>query len=239
LTRTAVLCAISFPAAGCSGPLSTLDPAGPVAASVATLWWVMFVGAVVLFAMVAGLLALAFLRPGTGRGLPDSLWLIGGGLVLPAVVLTPLTIYALFGGERLVQARADAALQIDVIARQWEWQFIYPGADGMPRRSVNVLHIPAGKRVRLNVTSTDVIHSFWVPRLAGKIDAVPGHTNVLQLSADAPGRYRGLCAEFCGAAHTEMLMAVEAHDSIEQYNQAVAALPEVEQPIRTGAEARP
>jgi cytochrome c oxidase subunit 2 len=174
------------------------------------------------------LLAVAFLRPGIGRGAPPLLWLVGGGLVLPAVVLTPLMIFALWTGERLLFRPADGAVtQIDVMARQWEWTFSYRNPDGSTRRSVNVLHIPAGQPVRLTITSSDVIHSFWVPRLAGKIDAIPGHVTVLRLSADTPGMYRGLCAEFCGSAHLEMQMAVQAHASQADYEAAIAALPPV------------
>ena len=211
---------------GCRGDLSTLDPAGPHAASIADLWWVMFYGAVVLFALVFVLLAFAFLRPGIGRRAPPAFWLVGGGLVLPALVLTPLMIYALWTGERLIFRPADGAVtQVDVLARQWEWAFTYRTPDGATHRSVNILHIPAGQPVRLNITSSDVIHSFWVPRLAGKIDAIPGHNNVLRLSADAPGMYRGLCAEFCGVAHLEMQMTVQAHASLAEYEAAIAALP--------------
>lgn len=212
---------------GCRGDLSTLDPAGPHAASIASLWWVMLYGAVILFALVCVLLAFAFLRPGIGRRAPPSLWLVGGGLVLPAVVLTPLMIYALWTGERLLVRAADGGVtQIDVVARQWEWSFTYRGADGSTPRSVNILHIPAGQPVRLNITSADVIHSFWVPRLAGKIDAIPGHNTVLRLSADVPGMYRGLCAEFCGVAHLEMQMTVQAHASVAEFEAAIAALPQ-------------
>jgi cytochrome c oxidase subunit 2 len=223
---------------GCRGDLSTLDPAGPQAASIAHLWWVMLYGAVVLFGLVFGLLAVAFVRPEIGRGAPPSLWLVGGGLVLPAVVLTPLMIYALWTGERLLVRPADSGVtQIDVLARQWEWSFTYRNANGATRRSVNVLHIPVGQTVRLNVTSKDVIHSFWVPRLAGKVDAIPGHNTVLRLSADAPGMYRGLCAEFCGVAHLEMQMTVQAYGSLAEYEAAIAALP-VASPDRN-AGARP
>ncbi len=188
----------------------------------------MLYGAVILFALVFVLLAVAFVRPGIGRSAPPSLWLVGGGLVLPAVVLTPLMIYALWTGERLLFRPTDGAVtQVDVLARQWEWTFSYRNPDGSTRRSVNVLHIPAGQPVRLNITSSDVIHSFWVPRLAGKIDAIPGHVTVLRLSADTPGMYRGLCAEFCGVGHLDMQMAVQAHASQADYNGAIAALPPV------------
>lgn len=212
----------------CSGPFSTLEPAGAAASSIARLWWVMLTGATMLLVLVLGLLALAFIRPGVGRRTPASFWIIWGGLVLPGVVLTPLMIYALASGERLFPARAENIIQVDVLARQWEWLFTYRSSDGTMRTSRNVLHIPAGQPVRLNITSADVIHSFWVPKLAGKIDATPGHVTMLRLNADAPGRYRGLCAEFCGTAHWEMQMAVEAHASKEEFGRAVDQLSSAE-----------
>jgi cytochrome c oxidase subunit 2 len=228
-----IACGILSILTACGGPLSTLDPAGPVAGSVARLWWVMLVGAGLLLALVLVLLALAFIRPGAGSNMPASVWIVGGGLVLPAAILTPLMIYALVGGERLIQARAAAATEVDVLARQWEWQFTYRAAGGGLRRSINVLHIPAGESVRLNITSADVIHAFWIPRLAGKIDAIPGHITVLRLMADVPGRYRGLCAEFCGTAHWEMQMHVEAHAPGE-LEKIIEELPSAEAPARAG-----
>lgn len=186
----------------------------------------MLIGAAALLSLVLGLLLIAFFRPGIGERTPASVWIIGGGLVLPAVVLTPLMVYALVTGERILLSRAAAPIQIDVLARQWEWVFTYRIANASPRVSRNVLHIPANVPVHLNITSEDVIHSFWIPRLAGKIDATPGHVTKLRLLADAPGYYRGLCAEYCGTAHWEMQMTVEAHPSTEGFNNAVTQLPQ-------------
>lgn len=223
----AAVFAIGATTSGCSSPFSTLEPAGPAADSIASLWWVMLTGASLLLALIAVLVALAFVRPGAGRNTPASVWIVGGGLVLPGVVLTPLMIYALASGERLFSARAEAVMQVDVLARRWEWVFTYRAADGTMRRSNDVLHIPVGQPVRLNITSADVIHSFWVPRLAGKIDATPGHSTMLRLSADAAGRYRGLCSEFCGTGHLEMQMIVEAHASEEEFRKVIDQLPQV------------
>lgn len=210
----------------CSGPLSTLDPAGPAASSIAELWWVMLIGAVILFVLVIGLLALAFLPARVAADIPTSIWLVGGGLVLPAIVLTPLMAFALVRGELLLPARDGDSLQIDVLARQWEWVFIYRPPGRAPARSVNVLHVPAGQPVRLNITSADVVHSFWVPRLAGKIDATPGHITTLQLIASRPGTYRGACAEFCGTAHWEMQMSVQAHELMSEFHDVLDRLPQ-------------
>ena len=207
--RVAVQPGLAAALAGCSGPASTLDPAGPAAASIATLWWVMLAGAAVLFVLVMVLFMLVIRRPGWGAGVSQARWIVLGGLVLPAVVLVPLVAYALIAGERLLPLIGSAPPRIEAEGRQWVWSFRYPDQGGVVTR--NVLHLPAGVAVDIAVTSADVIHSFWVPRLAGKIDAVPGHTNLLRIRADEPGRYDGRCSEFCGLGHTRMRFAVVVH----------------------------
>jgi cytochrome c oxidase subunit II len=195
--------------AGCSGPASTLDPAGPAAATIATLWWVMLAGAAVLFTLVMVLFVLVIRRPGWGSDVSPTRWIVLGGLVLPAVVLPPLVAYGLVAGERLLPLMGNAPPRIEAEGRQWVWTFRYPAHGGVA--TTNVLHLPAGVPVDIAVTSVDVIHSFWVPRLAGKIDAVPGHTNLLRIRADEPGRYDGRCSESCGLGHTTMRFSVVVH----------------------------
>ena len=95
------------------------------------------------------------------------------------------------------------------MARQWAWTFHYPDQGGVTTE--NVLHLSAGTPVDIVITSEDVIHSFWVPQLAGKMDAVPGRVNRLRIQANAPGRYLGMCNEFCGQGHAEMRFDVIAH----------------------------
>lgn len=194
---------------GCSGSLSTLAPSGPAADSIATLWWVMLAGAGVLFALVMVLFVLVVRRPGWGSGVSPARWIALGGLALPAVVLLPLIAYALIAGERLLPLPGVAPPRIEAVARQWAWHFRYPAQGGVETR--NVLHLPAGTPVDIEVSSEDVIHAFWVPRLAGKIDAVPGQVNRLRIQADQPGRYEGLCNEFCGLGHTRMRFVVVVH----------------------------
>lgn len=219
LLRAAVHLAPSAALAGCAGPLSTLDPGGPAAAAIATLWWVMLAGAAVLFALVIALLAIALLRPEWGRSVSPRRWIVLGGLALPAVVLPPLVAYGLVAGERLLPLPGQEPMRIDVIAEQWRWSFRYPGHDGV---TTGELHLPAGQPVDLAVTSLDVIHSFWIPRLAGKIDAVPGHVNALRIQADVAGRYHGICAEFCGDGHAGMRFEAVAHPA-EDFDAALAA----------------
>jgi cytochrome c oxidase subunit 2 len=207
-----IVAATALALGGCRGPLSTLDPAGPSAHAIAELWWVMLIGAAVLFALVMGLLLWTFLKPGAGVASSPKLWLVGGGLVLPGIVLTPLLVYALFTGERLLAHPVSPnVVQIEAEARQWQWTFRYVDDNGGRRVSINALHLPAGQAVDIRVSSADVIHSFWIPRLAGKIDAIPGHVNVIRLSASQPGTFRGVSAEFSGVGYTDMEFSVQAH----------------------------
>ncbi|WP_279483463.1 cytochrome c oxidase subunit II [Aureimonas sp. SK2] len=193
----------------CSGPLSTLEPAGPAAASTALLWWVMLVGATAIFVFVLALVGLAFLKPGIGRDVPPKRWLVWGGLAFPGVVLSALLVFALLTGERLLAHPDTPGLfTVEAHPRQWDWRFRYE--DG--RESANVLHLPAGRPVDIRVVGSDVIHAFWVPRLGGKIDAIPGHVNTIRLQADRPGTYGGVCAEFCGVGHLDMQFRVVAHE---------------------------
>jgi len=178
---------------------------------VARLWWVMFIGAVFILLLVMGLLLRAFLisgrRPASARN-----WLLGGGVLFPVVSLTALLAYALATGERLLaHPVTPEPVRIGVLGRQWQWEVSHPLGNGTTVRTIGTLHIPAGTPVDIRVESADVIHGFWIPRLGGKIDAVPGHVNVIRLTADAPGTYRGVCAEFCGNGHAGMAMTVVAH----------------------------
>ena len=211
--RVAVHLAAAAAVAGCSGPLSALDPSGPAAESIAQLWWLMFGGAGAIFLLVMGLFAMGFLRPGWGTSVSPQRWVVLGGIVLPAVVLLPLLAYALIAGERLLPLPGITPPRIEVDAERWRWNFRYPEQGGVT--TVNQLHLPAGMPVDVVVTSRDVIHAFWVPRLAGKIDAIPGQTNVLRIQADTPGHYEGICAEFCGLEHAGMRFDVFVHPADE------------------------
>lgn len=138
-------------------------------------------------------------------------WIIGGGLVLPSGAIVVLLAFGIPVGHNMLPLPVEdgEAMRIDVTGHQWWWQTGYPGT-GIQLR--DELHIPVGVPVDLHLTSADVIHSFWVPRLGGKLDMLPGRTNVLRLQADEAGTYRGQCAEFCGLDHAHMQFTVTAHD---------------------------
>lgn len=193
--------------AGCDGPLSTLAPAGAVASDIVWLWWAMLLGSGVITAFVLVLLVLSFGQP---RATQTRCWTHGLGLWFSLVVLSTVLGAGLWVGERIIP-RDDDAVTVQAHAVQWGWIFTHDGPDGQPVESSDLLHIPAGEPVDVLITSADVIHSFWVPRLAGKMDAIPGRTNRLRLVAESPGTYAGLCAEFCGAGHARMRFDVQAH----------------------------
>ncbi len=206
LVKRAAPLTVPIVLAGCDGGLSTLTPSGPAAAEIAWLWWAMLAGASLLMLMVLVLLALAF---GAPRAVPERRWTYGLGLCFSLGVLSAVLAAGLWVGER-IQPRRDGAIEVHAHAYQWGWRFTQPGPDG-PIETVGILHIPAERPVDVLVTTEDVIHAFWVPQLAGKIDAIPGRTNRLRLEADAPGRLWGTCAEFCGIGHAVMPFQVMVH----------------------------
>lgn len=201
--------AIVLPLSGCAGQLSTLQPGGPVAGQIAWLWWVMLVGAGVLTVLVVVLVALSFRGP---NELPARVWTHRLGIWFSLAILTATLGTGLWVGERILP-RDEGAVVVEAHAMQWHWQFTHEDAAGNRVQTNDLLHIPAGVPVDVLVTSEDVIHSFWVPQLAGKMDAIPGRINRTRIIADAPGRYSGLCAEFCGIDHAWMRFEVQAHEN--------------------------
>ena len=207
--------------AGCEERLSAVHPAGPAADIIATLWWVMLGGAAAILLLVAVLLMLAFRRgeEASGEGASgegadhrrETVWIKGLGLGFTMTVLAALTVWGLWIGERLLPRPGPDVVAVEAEGRQWVWRFTYPDAPG--RVTENMLHIPARRPVDVRITSADVIHSFWVPRLAGKLDAIPGHVNVLRIEAWEPGRYAGVSAEFSGAGYRRHHFTVVAHDA--------------------------
>ncbi|TWG92562.1 cytochrome c oxidase subunit 2 [Luteimonas sp. J16] len=196
-------------ATACAGPQSALDPAGPAAGAIATGWWLMAAGALVAWALVLALAALAMRRRSHLAPASAGRMILAGGIVLPTTLLAALLVYGTVASDRITGARAQADLAVQVTARRWSWEFEYLDADGaVVALSIDELALPRGRMVEFRVDSEDVIHSFWIPRLGGKIDAIPGRRNVLRLRADAAGPMRGQCAEFCGLEHAHMAFDV-------------------------------
>ncbi|MGQ7958377.1 cytochrome c oxidase subunit II [Pseudomonas sp. SP16.1] len=186
-----------------------------MAREVALLWWVMCGFASVVLLVLTALWVHAMRRAPRrfDAARADTLnrrWLIGGGLLLPSVSVALLLLFGVPAGQRLLPLPLDGEppLRIEVIGHQWWWEVRYPDSGVV---TANQLHLPAGRPVDLQVSSADVIHSFWVPRLGGKIDMLPGRHNRIRLQADRPGRFRGQCSEFCGTQHSHMILDVQAH----------------------------
>lgn len=190
---------------------SALDPAGAAASDIAFIWWLMLGAGVVIFAGVLSLVLFGLLGRKPRRPVDGRWFIVGGGLVLPGVALTALLVYTVLVGARVTAPAGQDALTIDVTGHMWWWEVRYSGPGGEPALvTANELRIPVGRPVQLRVHSADVIHSFWVPNLAGKIDMIPGRVNRLTLRADVAGTYRGQCAEFCGLQHARMALHVVA-----------------------------
>jgi cytochrome c oxidase subunit 2 len=214
LGRAAAL-VIAMLSTGCGsleGIQSALQPQGISAQSIATVWWIMFWGACAILLLVMVLAIYALRRPKPSR-LGHPYLIIGGGLVFPIVTLTALLTYGLsIGHEFHGGAAAPAPLRIEVIGKRWWWEVRYRnGPSATPIVSANEIHLPVGVPVEFAVSTSDVIHSLWIPSLAGKIDMVPGKVNRVRIQADTPGVYRGQCAEYCGTQHTWMAFYVVAH----------------------------
>lgn len=189
-------------------------PFGPAAARINELWWVMLWIAVGVCVIVFTLLGMAVLRGDRQRRerpLSTRVVVIAGA-VIPAVILVALLVYSLGTNRVLAAPAADEALTIEVIGHQWWWEVRYRDEDGEDVVTASEIVIPVGQSVRLELTSVDVIHSFWVPALNGKMDLIPGQSTALPLHASEAGAYFGFCAEFCGVQHARMNLLVVALD---------------------------
>lgn len=202
-----------------SGLQSALDPLGPVAGNQADLFYLTLWVTLFLFVTVGGALALATIRYRRRKDEPEG-WLpeqshghpvVEVGLILGSSVLLVIIAVPTFAGivlKKEVPAEyAEDAITVNVTGYQWWWGFEYPET-GI--HTANELVFPAGRAVKLNLHADDVIHSFWLPKLAGKTDLIPGENNTMWIKADEPGIFWGQCAEYCGESHAYMLFRAKA-----------------------------
>lgn len=212
-------------------PQSTLDPAGQATERLADLGWLVYTIFTVVTLLMWGLIVWVALRrrgsldrhapvdAGGGQG-----WILVGGLLVPAAILSFIFIAGLQGMSAFPMTDGEIpAPEIRVTGHQWWWDVRYvAGGPNLHFRTANEIHIPVGRLVDIELVSADVIHSFWVPRLHGKVDLVPGLTNRIRIRADAPGVYEGQCGEFCGAQHAKMRLLVVA-EPVEEYEHWLAS----------------
>jgi len=210
----------ALPLAGCGETQNALAPESHQSRDIASLFWWMMGGAWLGLALVVALLAWSWKRRAR-RGFGDDTsgpkpgervgWyvVVGAGIAMPIAVVAALFVISDVFVIQTTQAPAGTlkTLTVLVSGHQWWWEVRYPGTRVV---TANEIHIPVRTPVRVEVQSSDVIHSFWVPRLNRKIDMIPGRTNSIELYADAAGRYRGQCSEFCGLQHAHMALYVFA-----------------------------
>ena len=206
-----VLASLALFLAACSerSP-SVFRPAGPPAAAIARLGWIFIILGTIIFIATMAYLGYALIRKRSVRENRDggTMVVIIFGMVLPAVVL--LVLFVLNTnvlGQVSAPGEGEASIVIEVSGRQWWWEVTYPDQQIV---SANELTIPVGQPVLLRLTSEDVIHSFWVPELHGKMDLMPGRINNFWIQADREGVFVGECAEYCGTQHAKMLFRVVA-----------------------------
>jgi len=213
---------------GCTSIQSTLNPRGPAADRIANLSWFMTILFIVITIIMWALVAFAFYRrrgtlteyePIDGAG--GQAWIAIGGIAVPLIVLSVLfvlglqllrafPIHGMHGAEHGQHMMQSMKPDIRIIGHQWWWQIEYLNDNvSQSFTTANELHLPVGAPVNIEVESADVMHSFWIPALHGKVDLIPGQSNYIRLEASTPGEYSGQCAEFCGAEHARMrLLAV-------------------------------
>lgn len=198
-------------------------PAGPLAREIAPVYWILFFFAVIVLAIIDGGLIFAAIRfrerPGHvakqfhGHNMLELTW-----TVIPTAMVIFFSVISFQRLQFINDTRTGAQMTIQAEGRQWSWIYSYPQEerfklkDGKYLQGAEEIHVPAGTKVRIELSATDVIHDFFVPQIGGKKDAVPGRKTELWIQADKPGVYKGQCAEFCGDGHADMLIVLYAHD---------------------------
>ncbi len=188
---------------------SALDPAGREAERIAGLFWWMAAGTVAVWLAVCALTIYAIrVEPRANEERRARLFIIGGGALLPTLVLAALLVYGLAMLPRLVARAPEGSLRIAVSGEQWWWRVRYlpPNEDEVVL--ANEIRLPVGEPVEFILESPDVIHSFWIPALGGKVDMIPGRRTRLALLPKRIGTFRGVCAEYCGTSHALMAFDV-------------------------------
>ncbi|GGK21152.1 cytochrome c oxidase subunit II [Salinarimonas ramus] len=191
------------------GETSVLVPAGRSAERIADLSWWLFGSATLIWFVVLGLsVYAAYVRPGAHDVARVRLMIVGGGAVLPTILLGGVLAYSLWLMPQVKPPIPEGAVEIEVEGLRWWWRVRYASEEGGATEVANELALPVGRPAVLRLTSPDVIHSFWVPALAGKTDMIPGRETIIVLEPTRTGVFRGACAEYCGTSHALMNFAV-------------------------------
>lgn len=216
--RLATVMFVALPMAGCGAEWqSVLSPGGEQASQIARLSWILFALGTAVLVIVMIALWLAISGPAKARAaLSSERSILALGIVWPTVTLTLLLAYGIWLMRPAFETGPHGeTVHVEVVGEQWWWRVKYQRSNGDAATSANELRIPVGRPIEIVLSSADVIHSFWVPSLGGKVDMVPGRTTRLRLNATRPGTYRGQCAEYCGGPHALMAIQVIAMPSGE------------------------
>jgi len=186
------------------------------AARISNLFWWMTIGSIVIWLFVVGLATYAlFVAPREHPEKWGRLLIVGGGVLFPTAVLTVLLVYGLAMLPSFLEKPPEGSLRIHVSGEQWWWRVRYLPEGGEPVDLANEIRLPMGEPVEFELESPDVIHSFWIPALAGKMDMIPGRKTRLRVQPTRIGTYRGVCAEYCGTAHALMAFSVVVQEPAE------------------------
>lgn len=209
MTRRIAIALIGAATIGCDGAQSSLAPAGGPADFIFDLYWWMTAAALAIWLAVVAL-GWYYGRPHHESPSPrrDRWLIVGAGTVFPVIVLTVLLAYGLAGIPRIVARAPEGSLRIRVHGQQWWWRVEYVTAAGTVPVA-NEIRLPVGESIQFELKSDNVIHSFWIPALGGKMDMIPGRTTAIALHPRTTGVFAGACAEYCGTAHAFMRFAVE------------------------------
>jgi len=227
--RGGVALLLLLPLAGCS--VAALQPRGDGAAEIARLFWFFTAICAAVWVLVVAALLLSIRRRGPERdplnvemqGERRAVGVVGVCTAATVVVIAALTLLSYFTGKSLAGLGGPDELKVTITGQQWWWDIRYE--DDTPSNifsTANEIHIPTGRPVRLQLQSTDVIHSFWMPSITGKQDLIPGQQNGITIKAEKAGKYRGQCAEFCGLQHAHMalLLIAESPDEFQAWHAA-------------------
>jgi cytochrome c oxidase subunit II len=251
---TAIAAAGLLALAGCSSVQSTFDAHGPAARSIGGLSWFMTILFLIVSVIMWLLIGYAFYRrrgsllehePIDAGG--GQMWIAVGGITIPLIILTILfvlglgllrdfPIHGMHGEAVHAQMAHSMKPEIRITGHQWWWQIEYLNDDPSQQfTTANELHLPTDRPVNIEVRTDDVMHSFWVPALHGKVDLIPGMTNYIRLQASQAGEFTGQCAEYCGAEHARMRILAIAQSADEYVAWKEAQLKAAEQPATADA----
>jgi cytochrome c oxidase subunit II len=194
-----------------------LNTAGDEASRIAGVWWLLFIMATAVYVIVAGFVIYGSLRgrrkrvAESGRVVKDDVFIWVGGLAVPIVILFVVAVVTVHTGAALRNPK-QGELNVEVRGERWWWRVQYTNPSF---ETANEIHLPVDRPVAIGLDSDNVIHSFWVPQLASKVDTIPGQHNVLRFTPQKIGVYRGECAEFCGIEHTHMGFLVVVQSPVD------------------------